>query len=85
MGARGRGRFAACASVRQLIDLPLRIVVSVSFKADDGDGSLRLITHEEGEPLDCWTFVPETLASDERLTAWISADASAFTDLEEWR
>lgn len=84
MWARGRGRFTACASVRQLIDLPLRIVVSVSFKADDG-GSLRLITHEEGEPLDCWTFVPETLASDERLTAWISADASEVVDLEEWR
>jgi hypothetical protein len=59
--------------------------VSVPLSAHDGDGSLRLITHEEGEPLESWTCVPETLASDERLTAWISADSSTFADLEEWR
>lgn len=59
--------------------------VSVPFQAHDGDGSLRLITHEDDEPLECWTFVPETFSSDERYTAWISADSSEVVDLEEWR
>ncbi|WP_336345221.1 DUF7511 domain-containing protein [Halalkalicoccus ordinarius] len=59
--------------------------MSVPFQAHDDDGPFRLITHEEGERLDCWTVVPETLASDERYTAWISADSSTFADLEEWR
>jgi hypothetical protein len=59
--------------------------VSVPFRAHDDAGPFRLITHEEGERLESWTIVPETLASDERLTAWISADADEFADLEEWR
>lgn len=59
--------------------------MSAPFRVHDGDGSLRLISHEEGEPLECWTFVPETLASDERLTAWISADPEEVVDLEERR
>lgn len=50
-----------------------------------GSGSLRLITREDGEPLDTWTFVPEDLDEDRRYTAWISAEPSSFADLEEWR
>lgn len=60
--------------------------MNVPSRAYDGDGSLRLITHEGGEPLDCWTFVPERSEGDERsTTAWISADPSAVVDLDERR
>lgn len=78
-------RRSAYASVRQLTDPPIRTVVSVPLSAHDVDGPFRLITHEDGERLDSWTVIPETLASDERLTAWISADSDEFADLEEWR
>lgn len=50
-----------------------------------GSGSLRLITHEDGQPLDRWTFVPADLDADERFTAWISADPATVVDLEERR
>ncbi|MDL5362153.1 hypothetical protein [Halalkalicoccus sp. NIPERK01] len=50
-----------------------------------GTGSLRLITHEDGERLDRWTFVPEDLDADRRFTAWISADPSTVVDLDEHR
>lgn len=50
-----------------------------------GSGSLRLITHEDGEALDRWTLVPEDLDDDRRYTAWISADPETVVDLEERR
>jgi hypothetical protein len=60
--------------------------VSVPSRAYDGDGSLRLITHEDGEPLECWTLVPERSGSDERsTTVWMSVDPSTVVDLEEHR
>lgn len=48
-----------------------------------GAGSLRLITHEDGEPLDCWTLVPEELDEGQRYTAWISADPETVVDLDD--
>lgn len=50
-----------------------------------GSGSLRFITHEDGDPLDEWTLVPEDLDEDQRFTAWISADPATVVDLEERR
>lgn len=57
----------------------------MSSLSDGFGGSLRLITHEDGESLDRWTFVPEELDEDQRFTAWISADPSTVVDLEDRR
>ncbi|MFC6905192.1 DUF7511 domain-containing protein [Halalkalicoccus tibetensis] len=50
-----------------------------------GGGSLRFITHEDGDPLDEWTLVPEDLDEGQRYTAWISADPSSVVDLDGHR
>lgn len=61
------------------------MTTSPSALSRGGTGTLRLITHEDGRPLDRWTFVPEDLDDDQRYTAWISADPSTFVELDEWR
>lgn len=81
------GSRLACASVRQLQCGSQGVIVTTapSHLLQGESGSLRLITREDGEPLDTWTFVPEELDDDRRYTTWISAEPSTFADLEEWR
>lgn len=51
---------------------------------DDGqsaDAPLELLTDDE----DVWTAVPAEATGDDRVTKWLSIDADALLDLEEWR
>jgi hypothetical protein len=60
--------------------------VNAPSRAYDGAGSLRLITHGDGEPLEWWTFVPDRSEKGKRsTTAWISVDPSAVVDLADRR
>jgi len=43
-----------------------------------------IVVHHPDQP-DRWTVVPHACSTDERLTAWLSVDASAVVDLEAWR
>ncbi|WP_122091042.1 DUF7511 domain-containing protein [Halalkalicoccus subterraneus] len=59
--------------------------MTTSLLSDGFGGSLRLITHEDGEALECWTLAPEDPDDDRRYTAWISADPETVVDLDEHR
>ncbi|ELY42224.1 DUF7511 domain-containing protein [Natronorubrum tibetense] len=51
---------------------------------DDGqssDAPLELLTDDE----DVWTAVPADATGDDRVCKWLSIDADALCDLEEWR
>ncbi|MEM4781101.1 MAG: hypothetical protein QXG03_06035 [Halalkalicoccus sp.] len=46
---------------------------------------LRLITHDDGEPLAFVTAVPAETDEETRFTAWLSVERDCVVDLEEWR
>ncbi|MFC3957047.1 DUF7511 domain-containing protein [Halovivax cerinus] len=48
--------------------------------AAPGD-EFELLTDEEGR----WTIVPIDAEGDERLTQWITVDADALVDVDDWR
>ncbi|WP_436347675.1 DUF7511 domain-containing protein [Natronorubrum sp. FCH18a] len=52
--------------------------------SDDGQSSeapLELLTDDE----DVWTAVPADATGDERVSKWLSIDADALRNLEDWR
>ena len=51
-----------------------------SADRNDGDGSLELLTNDEG----MWTIVPTDAAGDRRMTEWVSVDHETLCELEEW-
>ena len=54
---------------------------SVPEDGRTADAPLELLTDDE----DVWTAVPADASGDDRVTKWISIDADALCDLEEWR
>ena len=73
-----------------MTDSGLYIAVERSPVMTDSDGSVRddasgapleLLTDDE----DVWTAVPVDASGDERIRKWLSVEADALCDLEEWR